>query len=118
VIYGPVKYGEDEYYAHTLRIAMIALQQKLSERELAVPSEDLKRFYEANKDELFRQPSGRYEQFEEVKDIIRGRMVEQNYDRLVEDLVKRARVQVNRRNCRRIRTRQTPERPQATLYHE
>jgi hypothetical protein len=105
VIYGPVQYGEDEYFAHTMRIAVIALQLKLSERELAVPNEDLQRFYEENKDELFRQPSGRYERFEDVKDMIRSRMVEQNYDRLVEDLVKRARVQVNRRNCRRIRVR-------------
>jgi hypothetical protein len=105
VIYGPVQYGEDEYSAHTMRIAVIALQLKLSERELAVPNEDLQRFYEENKDELFRQPSGRYERFEDVKDMIRSRMVEQNYDRLVEDLVKRARVQVNRRNCRRIRVR-------------
>jgi hypothetical protein len=34
-----------------------------------------------------------------------GRMVEQSHNRLMEDLVKNARVQINRRNCRRILTR-------------
>jgi hypothetical protein len=105
VIYGPVEYGEDEYFAQTMRVAVIALQEKLSEREPAIPSMDLERFYEENKDQLFRQPSGSYERFEDVKDVIRGRIVEQTYDRLVEDLIKLARVEVNRRNCRRIRVR-------------
>jgi len=105
VIYGPVEYGEDDYFAQTLRIAVIAVQQKLSERELAIPPADLKQFYEHDKDELFRQPSGSYERFDEVKDLIRGRMVEEKYDRMVENLVKCATVQVNRRTCRRIRVR-------------
>ncbi len=105
VIYGPIEYGEDEYFAQTLRVTAIALQQKLSEREMAVPPSDLQRFYQEKKDELFRQSSGSYERFEDVKDVIRGRLVEQKYDRLVEDLVKRARVQVNGRNCRGLRVR-------------
>ncbi len=54
IIYGPVQYGEDQYFNHLLRLMVIKLKEKLAEDELAVTEDEIKRYYEDKKEILYK----------------------------------------------------------------
>ncbi|GIP30128.1 hypothetical protein J23TS9_52580 [Paenibacillus sp. J23TS9] len=55
VVYGPLKYGVEEYYQYTINNLLIRLQEWLSARELSPSPEAIAMFYQKNKDTLYKK---------------------------------------------------------------
>jgi len=55
VIYGPLKYGVEEYYQYTFNNLLIRLQEWLSARELSPSPEAIAMFYQKNKETLYKK---------------------------------------------------------------
>ncbi|MDQ8737999.1 peptidyl-prolyl cis-trans isomerase [Paenibacillus sp. LHD-38] len=56
VIYGPVAYGEEDYYRHMLSNLAIALKEKLALGGLSPKPSEIEAYYEANQDAMFKKP--------------------------------------------------------------
>lgn len=56
VIYGPITYGENEYFIYTFSNLILKLKEKLYEKELKATEDELLRVYETKKDELYKKP--------------------------------------------------------------
>ncbi|WP_160500836.1 peptidylprolyl isomerase [Paenibacillus dendrobii] len=55
VIYGPLQFGQEEYYQYTFSLMLTRLQERLAAGELASSPEEIDVFYEKNKNVLYRQ---------------------------------------------------------------
>lgn len=55
VIYGPEQYGEREYFSYVHSNMVIKLKEKLGEKELAADDNQIRVYYESNKDKLYKK---------------------------------------------------------------
>jgi parvulin-like peptidyl-prolyl isomerase len=55
VIYGPVQYEESYYFGYVFNNTVTKLKEKLGEKELCAKDEELKKYYETNRDKLFKK---------------------------------------------------------------
>lgn len=55
VIYGPVKYGENEYFGYVISNMLIKLKEKMGEQEFNLNEKGLKDYYETIKDRLYKR---------------------------------------------------------------
>lgn len=55
VIYGPQQYGESEFFNYMFSNTLIKLKEKLEEKELAVSEQEMKAYYNANRDKSFKR---------------------------------------------------------------
>ena len=106
VIYGPIQYDLDFYYEYFLNDLVTRLKEKLQEKEILVTHEMIQEFYAANKEKykvfdlskgLFKASSKDmgYLSFEEVKNNITNQLINQQFDYLVNNKVRKTIVVIN-----------------------
>ena len=56
IIYGPIQYGEDEYFRYSLNNLVIRLKEKLAEHELAHSPAEIAAYYKDQRLNLYKKP--------------------------------------------------------------
>lgn len=91
---GPAHFTAEEFYFYEQGRIHFELMKTMGENELAVDDDDVKEYYEANKNTLYlRQVTSRRIQtqpFEEIKDTVRRNLIEIKYNDWLQELRKRA----------------------------
>ncbi|MCU6797359.1 hypothetical protein OB236_35050 [Paenibacillus sp. WQ 127069] len=98
VIYGPRQYEEWGYYTYVQSTMIIQLKAVMNEREEAVSEQELINLYEQLKGKLYQEPgerkAGSYIPYSEVKDSVKQRLIDANYDARVKQELEAAKVVV------------------------
>jgi hypothetical protein len=94
-VYGPVQYSEEFYYGYLYNNMVIKLKEFMGKEVFAFSEKKYKDFYEANKDNLFRNIATNgslltenkelpgYKTLEVVKDQIRQKLIDEEYEKLI-----------------------------------
>jgi hypothetical protein len=102
VLYGPIEYGELDYFNYVHSNQVLRLQEKLLGNEIIIKDSEYKPFYDSHPD-LFRKKStdkfssskdSGYEPMDKVMGKIRLNLIDLKYNQMVEDKVKNAKVEI------------------------
>ncbi|MFL5731522.1 MAG: hypothetical protein ACJ75J_18680 [Cytophagaceae bacterium] len=94
VIYGPVQYTEKGFFNYTFSNNLIRLKQMLSMKALLVREDQLKQYYEEQKNTLFRS-GNTCRPYAEVRNYVLARCIDLQYDNYVNERVAKASVVIN-----------------------
>lgn len=103
VIYGPQKYGDGEYFAHTFANLEKELKKKLDEEFGWSREENLKRYYEKHKDAYYRRSDSIEVEkitlpYEEVADNVVSLVREESYEKWLDTAYREADLQIKNEN--------------------
>ncbi len=106
VIYGPVEYSEASFFDHLLSIQIIELKKHLSAKAFDLSESSLNKFYETWKDSLFKKKNSskgeRYFQFDSIKSTVKTNLVDYEFDKLIDKMIKSAVIKVNNKAIDKI----------------
>lgn len=91
---GPRHFAEEEYYFFAQRQIEVALIRVLADTDLAVTDEEVRKFYETNKDRLYSRATSQTgspdDAFERIREVVRFNLVEERYHVWLADLRQKA----------------------------
>jgi hypothetical protein len=99
VIYGPIEYTESEYFDYLLSLDIIALKEKLAREDFDISENNIRAFYNSNKNELYRKRDSmnvvQYYSFDEIQTVVRSNYIDDQYERLIDNLIATSEIEVN-----------------------
>lgn len=91
---GSRHFSEEEYYFFAQRQLEVALIRVLADGELAVTDEEVRRFYETNKERLYSRSTAQTgspdDAFERLREVVRFNLIEEKYHAWLDDLLEKA----------------------------
>lgn len=98
-IYGPTQYDEKSYYDILQGNRIEVLKNKLSSKELFVSDSEIKKFYEENKENLFKEAKT----MEEAQPQIKEELINKKFNDIVNKRISEAKVIVNDKTLGKIK---------------
>lgn len=98
IIYGPTYYNEWDYFTYRFSNMVIQLKYVLDQKLFMTSDQKLQAYYNQMKDPWYKdQTNSTYRPFSTVKNMVREKYMNDQYNILIDQLVKKATVTVNTR---------------------
>jgi hypothetical protein len=103
-IYGPVEFNEFTYYDYLFSLTVLELKKHLTGNELDTTEKNLKDYYEKNKQKMYVKKGSLISYpFENVYTNVRSDYIDYQYDNLINEITKTAKIKVNNALYNKIR---------------